>query len=216
MYDKTVTFRHADTGEVKNMTVAQAREWGVPDDVILKKLKDAAALDEQLTGVKKEDNPVSGADAGKLSMAETGIAAVKDAKKTLFQEDESGKTKSSIQSKIALLGATTDLTPGSKIDLTPWGRGLQQDLFDSVEALLRVRSGAAVPEQEVQRYLNEKGPKLTDPVSVQKSKLQSIEDELTGLVTAMGRTPRPRNVTTEVSSISDEDEKLINKYKNAK
>jgi hypothetical protein len=132
----------------------------------------------------------SGPDAAKIGLAETGMRAVTEAKKELFGEDiKEDEVKSAKGSFGKLFGATTDLVPfvQGQADLTPWGRNLQLNLFDAVESLLRLRSGAAVPESEVRRYLKEKGPKLTDRAYVRFNKLQSIQDEFETVMEAMGR-----------------------------
>lgn len=146
---------------------------------------------KQLSGLEgfiesKQEKTFNAATAAKIGLAETGIKATRSAKKELFGEDFE-KPEGSLQSGLKLFGATTDFVPFIQGDLTPWGRNLQLDLFDAVEALLRMRSGAAVPEDEVRRYLEGKGPKLTDPDEVKFRKLQTIEDEFETVLRAMGR-----------------------------
>jgi hypothetical protein len=196
--DGTVDIYNTKTGEVREgiapeelgsvhpNLVAEYQKNQSPESMLARKQAESELAKLESGTIDQE--PLSAEGATKLSMAETGANAAREAMKQLFGEDMEGRT--TFGGNIALLGATTDLVPGDWADFTPWGRSLEQNLFDAVEAILRARSGAAVPEEEVRRYLKGKGPRLTDPAHVKRQKLKSIEDELLGTISAMGREPR--------------------------
>jgi len=135
--------------------------------------------------MEEEAKKLSGADATKAAQARSGLESVQSAKQTLFGGEEGKRT--SFGGLMKLLGASTDLFPGDAADLTPWGRGLENDLFNAVEVILRGRSGAAVPEDEVKRYVKQFAPKMSDTRKVKEKKLNKIEEELQGVLSLMGQ-----------------------------
>lgn len=53
--------------------------------------------------------------------------------------------------------------------------------FRAVEGLLRARSGAAIPEQEVRRYMNANLPRVGDSETTRKAKLKAFRLDLEGV-----------------------------------
>lgn len=93
------------------------------------------------------------------------------------------EVKQIIAEKGAGVLAANDLIPGHLLS-----RKYDSALFRTVEALLRARSGAAVPEQEVRRYLNKFGPKLGDDQGTIEFKLQQLEQDFNDVLTGTGNT----------------------------
>jgi len=110
----------------------------------------------------------SASDAKLIAAAKTGIGAVERSKEKL--KDGGGVME--------LFGATTPLTP--------WGRELESDLFDAVDIILRQRTGAQAPEEEVRNYLKQKGPRITDSPETRMAKLDKLQQELEESLSQMG------------------------------
>jgi len=131
----------------------------------------------------EEEKPLSGADAKIVGQIKSGLTSIKRIKETLggkeYKEGEGFK-----KGGVELLGARTEGPFG--LDVTPFGRGLESDLFNAVDIILRQRSGAAVPPEEVKRYLKIFGPAITDPAKVREQKVKQIELELSQVAESMG------------------------------
>jgi len=95
------------------------------------------------------------------------------------------RAEQEIKNPLKLFGATTNLLPFG-MDATPWGRGLEADLFNAVDVILRLRTGAQAPEKEIERYLKQKAPRLTDSRDVKNRKLKELKTELTQSLKAIG------------------------------
>ena len=125
------------------------------------------------------EKPRVGADAKVVASARSGIKSAESAKRELF-----GGSKLGGLAKI--YGATTGELPLGLGDITPWGRGLEKDLFNLADAILRIRTGAAAPEVEIRRYLNEFGPRPTDSMKVKRKKIEEMQTELEDILFEMG------------------------------
>ena len=152
--------------------------------------KELAGLDSNVI------DPKSGADAKLIAAAKSGLRSVAGIRKEL--EGPAGGLK--------LFGATSGKIPFfKKADLTPFGRGIEADMFNAGDVILRSRTGAAAPEIEVQRYVEQKMPRLTDSEAVKKQKLDSVQEELEVALEVMG-------MEVPTFNMDDEDEALIKKY----
>lgn len=96
--------------------------------------------------------------AVRLSLAKSGIRNLQTAKQELAK-DPSVLTK--------------NLIPGQFFT-----RQFDSSMFRTVEALLRMRTGAAAPEQEVRRYMNQFAPRFGDSPTVIQTKLANLEADL--------------------------------------
>lgn len=74
----------------------------------------------------------------------------------------------------------------SKVPGQLGARDYDSAAFKSVEALLRARSGAAIPEEEVRRYMRANLPRLGDSQETIQSKLQSLRRDLEDVATTGG------------------------------
>jgi hypothetical protein len=122
-------------------------------------VKEQNAILTELIGSK-----VKGTGSGEKTLAakdralvESGLSSITRVR-TMLQEDPSLLAK--------------QLVPGKLIS-----REFDRDLFGAVEALLRLRSGAAVPESEVRRYTQSYGPKFGDSLEVALGKLDKLEQD---------------------------------------
>lgn len=122
-------------------------------------VKEQNAILTELIGSK-----VKGTGSGEKTLAakdralvESGLSSITRVR-TMLQEDPSLLAK--------------QLVPGKLIS-----REFDRDLFGAVEALLRLRSGAAVPEPEVRRYTQSYGPKFGDSLEVALGKLDKLEQD---------------------------------------
>ena len=108
---------------------------------------------------------LSGADSEKVAKASSALRAVSIAEDLIVDND--GKVRTDIL-----------ITPGQRF--TERGQKKQKyvrAIEQAVEILIRSRSGAAVPEQEFQRYKKMYTPSIFDSDEVAKFKLQSLKKE---------------------------------------
>ena len=107
----------------------------------------------------KREEPLTPEQAAKVGMVNQGYAMVDDVRKSIF--DKNGELNR---------GYLVDsYNPMSKAADT------RQQMKRSIEAALRIASGAAVPESEVNRYMEMYIPKPYDNKDVAKSKLDSLQ-----------------------------------------
>jgi len=137
----------------------------------------------------KQEEPRSGTDAKVVAAARSGIKSAESARKEIFG---TGK-KATLGGHLKTLGATTEGLLGFLgIDVTPWGRGLEKDLFNMADAILRIRTGAAAPEKEIQRYVKKFGPRVTDSSAVKLKKINEMQAELEDVLSEMGESSTSR------------------------
>lgn len=161
-------------GEYSPKLVAEYQQMQSPEATATR--LEAEQKVAELQSPEAEEKTYTGADATRIAAAKTGIAAVERAREVL---DKPG-------GNLKLFGATTTILPEKVGDITPFGRGLESDLFDAVDIILRQRTGAQAPETEVRRYLKQKGPRLSDTKEVKEQKLNAIRDELMTTLEVMG------------------------------
>lgn len=109
--------------------------------------------------------PLSTKAAEDLVNAQSGLRAL-DAAEKLYTKDPSVLTK--------------QLLPGKFVS-----REFNTALFQTIEPFLRLRTGAAAPEQEVKRYMGILGPNFGDSPEVVKQKFDAIRSTLNDYVTQL-------------------------------
>ena len=194
--DGTVDIYNSKTGEVKTgiypqelstispKLMVEYQKAQAPETVLARKEAETKLKTIETGGADAK----SGADAKVVGQIKSGLTSIDRIKKTLGGENyKEGEGLSS--GNLALLGARTGEVPVLG-DVTPWGRGLESDLFNSVDIILRQRSGAAVPPEEVKRYLKIFGPAITDPPKVREQKINQIQLELEQVANSMGIDPK--------------------------
>src|SRR3990167_4218810 len=190
--DGTVDIYNTKTGEVKSgifpeqlsaispKLMAEYQKGQSPESR-LGRAEAEAGLEKIKMG--EEEKPLSGADAKIVGQIKSGLTSIKRIKETLGGKEYKGG-EGFKKGVVELMGARTAGPFG--LDVTPFGRGLESDLFNAVDIILRQRSGAAVPRSEVKRYLKIFGPAITDPAKVREQKVKQIELELSQVAESMG------------------------------
>lgn len=115
--------------------------------------------------------PVAPATAGALQSAKQGLADVLDARRTLFSgvgEDGAFTDETDLNRADVATGAFG--VPGSQ------GRAAEISTRRAIEVILRARSGAAVPPDEVDNYMTLYGVSLFDDVDTAKRKSVALEE----------------------------------------
>ena len=115
----------------------------------------------------------TGADAKVIAAAKSGLASSKRIRGELTKEGKTG------------LRGTWDLF-GSTTGGTPWGKGLEGDILNVADAVLRARSGAAAPEAEVKRFAKVIAPMFFQAPKTRERKLSGAETELRTILSEMG------------------------------
>lgn len=121
-----------------------------------------------------EEKPMSGESAKLTGVIRSGLESVGGIRETMGEDFEGAD--------LALFGARTPLTP--------WGRGLEKDIYNLADAILRLRTGAAAPEAEVKRFMKVIGPSPLDPDEVKKQKIEDAEIELRQVAESLGFDPK--------------------------
>lgn len=73
---------------------------------------------------------------------------------------------------------------GSRIPIV--NREWDSAVFSTVDAILRLRTGAQAPESEVRSYMNNRAPKLTDPPATKKLKMERLRQDLKDAANSRG------------------------------
>lgn len=179
--DGTVDIYNSKTGEVR--TGVQAGDLGAISPKLVaeyqagqapEKVWERTEAEKKLESIKKgEPEPMDAASAKLTGAIKSGLTSTGRIKETLGDEFSGGN--------LELIGARTPLTP--------WGRGLESDIYNLADAILRLRTGAAAPEEEVKRFMKVIGPSPLDPPDVRKQKLETAELELRQVAESLGVDP---------------------------
>src|SRR3990167_10432506 len=94
----------------------------------------------------------------KNNLAKTGLKSIENVYK-IYEKDPNILTKQLIPGKFA-------------------SRSFDSALFSTVDTLLRIRTGATAPEEEIRRYINAYGPQFGDSPEDVKFKLSNLETAL--------------------------------------
>lgn len=108
---------------------------------------------------KKKQEPLSPEQAAKVGMVNQAYLVVDDVRKNIF--DDKGELQSAYLVKSYI--------PGTE------AAGVRQNMVRSIEAALRIASGAAVPETEVNRYASMYIPTPYDNKDVARQKLDALQ-----------------------------------------
>lgn len=126
------------------------------DTRTLNRLQDYIDITSDL--MPTEGKPLGSAQAKSVELASSGLKSLETVRSEL-EEDPSLLTK--------------QLVPGKWIS-----RKFDSALFNTVESILRARSGAAVPETEVRRYMTRLAPTFGDSKEVVDFKLDQLQSML--------------------------------------
>lgn len=110
--------------------------------------------------------------ADKLGLAMSGSRSLEGIRAEIYNPDGSVNRTKLVQYSL----------PGS-----PGARQLKSLMFDAVDNLLRARSGAAVPEKEVLRYVDNYMPKATDGDGTIQQKLTILENAFGDVLNLAGQ-----------------------------
>lgn len=119
----------------------------------------ASTLESIIKAAFPEDKtkPLAVSGANIKTLAQSGLRGLEEAA-LIYQEDPGVLTKQLLPGKFA-------------------SRKFDSAMFRTVEALLRARSGAAVPEQEVRRYMGKYAPNFGDSPDVVVYKFQQLQND---------------------------------------
>jgi len=127
--------------------------------------KIASGLVSKTDDIAKQAKPLGKAEAETASKAISALNALNSASEVLF--DQNGNIR-----RRMLITPAQFITQKGK-EKQKYVRAIEQ----AVEILIRVRSGAAVPEQEFQRYKKMYTPSIIDSSEVAKLKMNAIVNE---------------------------------------
>lgn len=113
------------------------------------------------------DKPLSGTQTNQVNLAKSGLRGLTKAEQILGIRDAQGNELADGSVDMSVL--TKQLVPGQLMS-----RDYDAAAFAATEALLRARSGAAVPETEVRRYQRKLFPSFGDSEAVVKQKLTEL------------------------------------------
>jgi hypothetical protein len=113
------------------------------------------------------DKPLSSAQTNQVNLAKSGIRGLTKAEQILGLRDAKGNEIAGGKVDMGVL--MKQLVPGQYLS-----RDYEAAAFAATEALLRARSGAAVPETEVKRYQTKLFPAFGDSEKVVKQKLVEL------------------------------------------
>ena len=132
-----------------------------------KAMEEISKLRTDIAGAKVDAGGLSGESAGKIAMADQAVLDLQDAKSILF--DENGEIKRDIVAAMNI--PFTAGMPGNTN-----ARNAYSKIHNSVAAKLRIETGAAATESEVRGILDRFLPKVLDPTSVAKDRLDRLEE----------------------------------------
>lgn len=116
-----------------------------------------------------EEKAVSVAAQKQQNYAKSGLRGLEEIR-SIIKEDPTILTKQLMPGRLA-------------------SRKFDSALFKTVEAILRARTGAAAPEEEVRRYMKNFGPRFGDNPDVIEFKLKSLEQDLLDMLGVTGGLP---------------------------
>lgn len=154
--DGTVRIYNANTGEVKDVSPEELGQYNpklVGDYYKLaseqeKTTKEAGVKEEKLTATQQQNQ----------NLAKSGLRALKTV------QEEIGKDQTIL---------TKQLTPGKF-----QSRKFDSALFNAINSLLRIQTGATAPEEEVRRYMSSLGPNFGDDPQAISFKIEQLATDL--------------------------------------
>lgn len=177
-----------------------------------------SALDEEVKNIRqleKEQRKLkegkSPGDAAKISMVKKGIKDVDKAAEILM--DKEGNFKENVVGSMVSVGLPfTDTKLINGIPFTE-GRRARSLILNAVNAQLRAESGAAVPEQEVERAAQRFIPNLFDNEETKKTKLNSLRELLSGTIKETALPPEEK-INLGLKAEKNITEKAMQKLQN--
>lgn len=155
---QTIKIRNKRTGEVKEIPITTAQDFGINPNDVLSRAKAQEQLQMISEGLdpeveshrRKKELEQGGSEGAELTEAErknqnlakTGLRALKNVQQ-LIEKDPDLLTK--------------QITPGKFKSRT-----FDSALFNAINTYLRIQTGAAAPEEEVRRYMSSLGPTFGD------------------------------------------------------
>ncbi len=197
----TVRIRNKSTGEVRNIPLDQAPNFGISlEDAVARAAgqreaeKDIGTFKE--TGEFPSQKEPEGAATAKLrGTVKAGLEALGRIEGVLEGDPDKPGLEGGF---LKLLGATT---PG-----TPFGRGMEADILSLSDAVLRIRTGAAAPETEVKRFAKIIAPHIFDPAEVRQQKLDGARSELEEVASSIGLDITEKEVADMATGLKKKDE----------
>lgn len=182
-YGKPVTYT-PKFNTVQKLMGGGVAPGDIPSDPIVQ-----AALAQQVEqgSYKPPQKPESAAIQKMKDLGTSGMRAVNDVE-SIYTKDPSVVIKQLIPGHFA-------------------SRKFDSALFQAVDALLRLRTGAVAPVSEVKKYMSAYGPTFGDSKEDAMYKIQSLRQNLRD---AAGGTASVESQSTGLDKI---DEEIINKYK---
>lgn len=129
---------------------------------------------------RKQEEKLTPENAAKVSLVKTGRAELKKA--TSLLKDKQGKFNT------GTIFAMRAGTPGTK------GRQARSLMLNAINAQLRAESGAAVPEEEVNRAFERFVPSPLDDDATKQQKLDSLDSLLSGTLELVKGPPQLEEV----------------------
>lgn len=186
----TITIRNKKTGETKVIKQSEASQYGIgaksgtkglpnKEDILTAMFvdiqttggKNLAKLNTMLTAYESvyggKENKLSVTAENKVQLANSGLRAL-DQLETMIATNPDKIWKNVIPGKLG-------------------SRDYDSAAFRAVEGLLRARSGAAVPETEVRRYMNANLPRIGDTPEDIQFKLSSFRKDLEDVASSGGQ-----------------------------
>jgi hypothetical protein len=147
----------------ENATIEIAKQGALTPEAAQVLIKDSPQLANQLAqmGLLPSQDKASTTTEGertRQNLSKSGLSSLKEVERML-EEDPSLITKQQIPGKFQ----------SKKFDAA---------LFNAVDSLLRVRTGATAPEEEIRRYMSSFGPTLGDSVDDVNYKFGLLRDNL--------------------------------------
>lgn len=150
-----IKIRNKITGEIREVDPMRAQDFGLDPGEALNRVK---AINE-LQGISEGKTTQTEGQQTKSNLAKTGLGSLKHVNEFL-QEDPSIVSKQLIPGKFE-------------------SRSFDSALFGAVDTLLRIRTGATAPEEEIRRYMAAYGPQPGDKPSDIEFKMGQLRDALT-------------------------------------
>jgi len=148
-------------GRTKQQVLTEALAQGAkPSD-----LKSISDVYDMVSGGSKES--LSSTQINQVNLAKSGLRGLTKAEQILGMRDAEGNEI--LDGSVDMSILTKQLVPGQLMS-----RDYDAAAFAATEALLRARSGAAVPETEVKRYQRKLFPSFGDSEAVVKQKLTEL------------------------------------------
>ena len=155
--DGSIQIKNKRTGETKVVQSNELPNYGVSYSKYATELEAFKKVGGK-TEAEITQAPSTEGEKTKYNLARTGLQAAKKVR-DIYDKDPSILTKQLLPGKFA-------------------SRSFDSALFATVDTLLRIRTGATAPEEEIRRYINAYGPKFGDST-------EDVDFKTNNLVTAL-------------------------------